>query len=112
MITSAQSNQLDFGDGSALNLPITKAGIEANNSEPATPNEQQVLPLLLMELAHIKTDHRSIRSLMAESLHQVWTYYKLAPKIDEFCLGCKIDTSRSAARQHIGTPAPMIPSKF
>eukprot|EP00957_Ditylum_brightwellii_P137215 10462150-Ditylum_brightwellii.AAC.1 len=48
--------------------------------------------------------HRSIRSLMAGSLHQVCSDYKFAPKIDEFCEGCKIATSRSVARQHIGTP--------
>eukprot|EP00957_Ditylum_brightwellii_P121192 9242830-Ditylum_brightwellii.AAC.1 len=55
--------------------------------------------------------HRSIRSLMVGSLHQVWSDYKLAPKTDEFCEECKIATSRSAAKQHIGTPTPSIPFK-
>eukprot|EP00957_Ditylum_brightwellii_P210090 15364558-Ditylum_brightwellii.AAC.1 len=52
--------------------------------------------------------HRSIRSLMARSLHQVWSDYKLAPRTDEFCEGCKIARSCSAAAQHIGTPTPEI----
>eukprot|EP00957_Ditylum_brightwellii_P096144 7325037-Ditylum_brightwellii.AAC.1 len=55
--------------------------------------------------------HRSIRSLMAESLHQVWSDYKLAPKTDEFYEGCKIATSRSASRQCIGTATPSMPFK-
>eukprot|EP00957_Ditylum_brightwellii_P067968 5160447-Ditylum_brightwellii.AAC.1 len=56
--------------------------------------------------------HRSFRPLMAGSLHQVWSDYKLAPKTNEFYEGCKIATSRSATRQHIGTPAPKTPFKF
>eukprot|EP00957_Ditylum_brightwellii_P198283 15109305-Ditylum_brightwellii.AAC.1 len=56
--------------------------------------------------------HRSIRSLMAGSLHQVWSDNKLTPKMDEFCEGSKIVTSRSAARQHKCTPNPKISFKF
>eukprot|EP00957_Ditylum_brightwellii_P047717 3624939-Ditylum_brightwellii.AAC.1 len=56
--------------------------------------------------------HRSFRSFTTESLHQVWCDYKLAPKTDEFCEGYKIVTSRSTARQHIGTPVPKIPFKY
>eukprot|EP00957_Ditylum_brightwellii_P076678 5828784-Ditylum_brightwellii.AAC.1 len=51
---------------------------------------------------------RSIRSLMAWSLHQAWSDYKLATKTDEFCEGGKIATNRSAARQHIGSQTPDI----
>eukprot|EP00957_Ditylum_brightwellii_P191587 14586922-Ditylum_brightwellii.AAC.1 len=48
--------------------------------------------------------HSSTRYLMVGSLHQVWSDYKLAPKTDKFCEGCNIASSRSAVRQHIGTP--------
>eukprot|EP00957_Ditylum_brightwellii_P150514 11461205-Ditylum_brightwellii.AAC.1 len=97
MSTSAQFNQLDFRDGTTLTLPIKRAEVEANNSEANTSDIQKMLPLMPMELAHIKMGHRSIRSLMSGSLHQVWSDCKLAPKTDEFCKGCKITTSRSAA---------------
>eukprot|EP00957_Ditylum_brightwellii_P174245 13265753-Ditylum_brightwellii.AAC.1 len=52
--------------------------------------------------------HRSIRPLMAGSLHQVWSDCKLVPKTDEFCEGYKIATRRSAAIQYIDTPTPDI----
>eukprot|EP00957_Ditylum_brightwellii_P049486 3753642-Ditylum_brightwellii.AAC.1 len=52
--------------------------------------------------------HKSIRSLMAGLIHQVWSDYKLATKTDEFYEGYKFGTSRSAARQHIGTPTTII----
>eukprot|EP00957_Ditylum_brightwellii_P145112 11052590-Ditylum_brightwellii.AAC.1 len=56
--TSNQFNQLDFGDGTTLTLSIIRAGVEANNSETATSNKQQILPLMLMELIHMKMGHR------------------------------------------------------
>eukprot|EP00957_Ditylum_brightwellii_P105437 8038114-Ditylum_brightwellii.AAC.1 len=70
MSTSTHFNQLDLGDGTTPTLPIIKARVEINNSEASTPNAQQILPLMPMRLAHIKMGHRSIRSLMAGSLHQ------------------------------------------
>eukprot|EP00957_Ditylum_brightwellii_P044986 3412369-Ditylum_brightwellii.AAC.1 len=90
MSTSAQFDQLGFGDGTNLTLPIMRAVVGANNLEASTKNAQQILPLMPMELAHIKMGHRLIRSLMARSLHQVWSDYKLAPKIDNICEGCKL----------------------
>eukprot|EP00957_Ditylum_brightwellii_P137480 10481967-Ditylum_brightwellii.AAC.1 len=77
MSISAQFNQLDFGDGTTLTLPIIRAGVEDKNSEAGTPNAQQILPLMPMELSHINMGHRSIRSLMAGSLNQIWSEYKL-----------------------------------
>eukprot|EP00957_Ditylum_brightwellii_P093075 7086764-Ditylum_brightwellii.AAC.1 len=79
MSTSAQFNQLDFRDGTTLTLPIIRAGVEANNSEANASDIQKFLPLMPMELAHIKMGHTSIRSLKAGSLHQVRSDYKLAP---------------------------------
>eukprot|EP00957_Ditylum_brightwellii_P206338 15347910-Ditylum_brightwellii.AAC.1 len=108
MSISANFTQLDFGDGTTLTLPILKAGTQANTSEEAISETNKIKPLIPMEMAHLKIGHNSIRSLMAGSLHQVWLDYKLAPKTDEFCEGCKIATSRSAVRQHIGTPTPDI----
>eukprot|EP00957_Ditylum_brightwellii_P158094 12033638-Ditylum_brightwellii.AAC.1 len=106
MSTSDQFNQLDLGGGSTLTLSIIRAGVETNNSEANTSDIQKILPLILMELAHTKMGHRSIRFLLAGSLLQVWSDYKLAPKADALYEGCKIATSRSADRQHIGIPTP------
>eukprot|EP00957_Ditylum_brightwellii_P053843 4079190-Ditylum_brightwellii.AAC.1 len=39
-------------------------------------------------------------------------HIKMAPRIDEFCKACKIATSGSAARHHIGTPSPQEAFKF
>eukprot|EP00957_Ditylum_brightwellii_P066936 5080353-Ditylum_brightwellii.AAC.1 len=80
MSTSVQFNQLDFGDGTTLTLPIIRAGAEANNSEANISDIQYILPPMPMEMAHLKMGHRSIRSLMDGSLHQFWLDYKLVPK--------------------------------
>eukprot|EP00957_Ditylum_brightwellii_P174070 13253847-Ditylum_brightwellii.AAC.1 len=64
------------------------AGNQANNSEEATSDTQQTMHPMPMEISHLKMGHRSIRSLMAVSLYQVWSDYELAPKTDEFCKGC------------------------
>eukprot|EP00957_Ditylum_brightwellii_P060496 4593246-Ditylum_brightwellii.AAC.1 len=109
MSISAQLNQLDFEDGTTLILSIIRYGAEANNREADTSDIQQILQLMPMELAHIKLGRRPIRSFMDGSLHQVWSDCKLSPKTDEFCEGSKIATSRSADRQHIGTPTPSMP---
>eukprot|EP00957_Ditylum_brightwellii_P172360 13121311-Ditylum_brightwellii.AAC.1 len=88
---------------------------KANKSETSknsTSKQQQILPLMIMELVHIKMGFRSFRSLIAGSLHQVWSAYKLACKMDDFCEGYKIATSKSTTRKHIGNPAPKIALKF
>eukprot|EP00957_Ditylum_brightwellii_P154110 11728512-Ditylum_brightwellii.AAC.2 len=72
MNISANFTQLDFGDGTTLILPIFKVGTQTNNSEETTSDTQQAMPLMPMEMAHLKMGHRSIRSIMAGSLHQVW----------------------------------------
>eukprot|EP00957_Ditylum_brightwellii_P098885 7533373-Ditylum_brightwellii.AAC.1 len=108
MSISADFTQLDFGDGTTLTLPILKAGTQATTSEEAMSETQKIMPLMSMEMDHLKMGCSSIRSLMVGSLHHAWSDYKLAPKTDEFCEGCKIATSRSAARQHIDTPTTDI----
>ena len=108
--TSRKFTQLNFGDGLTVTIPLQGSSQQANEAQEKQEHEEvKTLPIMSMELAHLRMGHRSFRSLMAGSLHNVWSDYKLSPKTDEFCEGCKIATSRSAARQHIGTPAPDKP---
>eukprot|EP00957_Ditylum_brightwellii_P049397 3748098-Ditylum_brightwellii.AAC.1 len=79
MVTSHRFNQLDLGEGTTLTISILRTRNEASTYD-TTPKKSTTMsgsklqlptPLMNMELAHIIMDHRSLRSLMNGSLHQV-----------------------------------------
>ena len=118
--------QLDFGDGATFTTPLSSTTDSAHEmatsaadgtpvaSEAApelapaddepVPSETRQLPRLALELAHDRLGHRALRSLMAASLHGAWDDYRLTSSHDDWCEGCRIATSRSAARSRRGTP--------
>ena len=70
------------------------------------------LPTIPVEKGHKILAHRSIRSLLTGSLHNVWDDYRFVISSDSYCEGFKIATSRVKNLSHVPLNIPNTPFKF
>ena len=60
-------------------------------------NIKPYLPTMTVEKGHKILSHRSIRSLLAGSINEVWADYRFIASPDEYCENCKIAASKVQA---------------
>ena len=84
---SNHCTKLSFGDGNSYSIPVNRLAHPSNSqmvsqaqvypteNEPKT--KEKKLPTMTLEQGHKILAHRSIRSLITGSLHEVWADYRL-----------------------------------
>lgn len=86
-------------------MPMASDSAMASRRQLKT-DKPSSLPRINLEKAHHRFGHRALRSLLSGSFHRVWSDYRIEASSDDYCEGCRIAVSRSAARSQRGTPTP------
>ena len=102
--------QLQFDRDATFTIPASTMPM-ASDSAMASRRQLKTdkpssLPRINLEKAHHRFGHRALRSLLSGSFHRVWSDYRIEASSDDYCEGCRIAVSRSAARSQRGTPTP------
>ena len=103
-----------FGDGQTLNVPtqrkhdtaisafllnncantVEASKLDEKSTDYTTKSTDITLPTMPVEKGHKILAHRSIRSLISGSLHNVWADYRFVISPDDYCESCKIAASQ------------------
>ena len=100
---TTSTTRFHLGDGQTLEIPtihkptstlINEASVSEKTDTSMKLSDKKPLPTISVEKGHRILGHRSIRSLISGSLHQVWDDYQFISEPDSYCESCKISACK------------------